>query len=399
MSFKPPLSKHAWQGTNTTSLGSLRGAASTTSMRDENGFAEETRSKRHKSKVVSIGGQQLDITELKRNVIRQRQLKMSKSSTRILNSDETDEFIIRAVSYLRWHLIIHQMEVARERTQRMAGIDPTMNFSGKFGDFLKNSALSNDDEGNNPIENVSSLDAAKSSKKAALRHFGNAYCFLLLLVSKSSSEPAKERSHFEMIYMLTREISIQLLPAGMVQQIYQELERVFRSNLFAQKYKPHAAIHSKPGFATTIANTGLSPGGNAPTSFPLNTTYLKTNAGASAIVPLKPTQPGNTPSNSNIPNPNTEIPEATPAEQGESDEARIQTLQQEQNLSLLHQGVSPGINVLRTVVENQCATRWRKKISLNDVRMARSPLADAVLPPPQRFLFVQRRSSALESLG
>ncbi|KAI9332894.1 hypothetical protein DFJ73DRAFT_855066 [Zopfochytrium polystomum] len=31
----------------------------------------------------------------------------------------------------------------------------------------------------------------------------------------------------------------------------------------------------------------------------------------------------------------------------------------------------------------------RKRISLNDVRMARSPLADAILPPPQRFLFVQ----------
>ncbi|KAJ3397332.1 hypothetical protein HDU92_008876 [Lobulomyces angularis] len=33
----------------------------------------------------------------------------------------------------------------------------------------------------------------------------------------------------------------------------------------------------------------------------------------------------------------------------------------------------------------------RKKIFISDVRMARSPLADIVLPPPQKFLFVQNR--------
>ncbi|KAI8806058.1 hypothetical protein BJ742DRAFT_899993 [Cladochytrium replicatum] len=280
----------------------------------------------------------------------------------------------------------------------MAGIDPTLNFSGKFGDFLKNSALTSDDEGNSPIENVSSLDAAKSLKKTALRHFGKAYCSLLLLVSKFSSEPAKERSHFEMIYTLTREISIQLLPPGMTPQIHEELERVFRSNLFAQKYKPHTATHSKPGFTNTV----LGASGNTVPSFSLSSTYLKTNTGTTTVVPLKLSQPEK--SSSNIPNQNVETTisegmEASTGEQGESDEMRIQMLQKEQNLSLLHPGIATGINVLRTVVENQSATRWRKKISLNDVRMARSPLADAILPPPQRFLFVQRRSSALESLG
>ncbi|KAJ3028793.1 hypothetical protein HK097_005891, partial [Rhizophlyctis rosea] len=40
----------------------------------------------------------------------------------------------------------------------------------------------------------------------------------------------------------------------------------------------------------------------------------------------------------------------------------------------------------------------RKKISINAVRMARSPLADAVLPPPQRFLFVQTRPELIGNL-
>ncbi|KAJ3110511.1 hypothetical protein HDU96_006515 [Phlyctochytrium bullatum] len=40
----------------------------------------------------------------------------------------------------------------------------------------------------------------------------------------------------------------------------------------------------------------------------------------------------------------------------------------------------------------------RKRLSINDVRMARSPLADAVLPPPQRFLFVQTRAGTIGNL-
>ncbi|KAI8824272.1 uncharacterized protein EV422DRAFT_564970 [Fimicolochytrium jonesii] len=41
----------------------------------------------------------------------------------------------------------------------------------------------------------------------------------------------------------------------------------------------------------------------------------------------------------------------------------------------------------------------RRKVRINDVRMARSPLADAVLPPPQRFLFIHTRSSAIGSIA
>ncbi|KAJ3328979.1 hypothetical protein HDU76_008887 [Blyttiomyces sp. JEL0837] len=41
----------------------------------------------------------------------------------------------------------------------------------------------------------------------------------------------------------------------------------------------------------------------------------------------------------------------------------------------------------------------RKRISINDVRMARSPLADAILPPPQRFLFVQTRTGIGNLVG
>ncbi|KAJ3173450.1 hypothetical protein HDU87_007611 [Geranomyces variabilis] len=40
----------------------------------------------------------------------------------------------------------------------------------------------------------------------------------------------------------------------------------------------------------------------------------------------------------------------------------------------------------------------RRKVSINAIRMARSPLADFVLPPPQRFLFVQTRSNIIGSL-
>ena len=49
-----------------------------------------------------------------------------------------------------------------------------------------------------------------------------------------------------------------------------------------------------------------------------------------------------------------------------------------------------------SVIKNCLA--FHRKISINAVRMARSPLADTVLPPPQRFLFVQTRSNVRASL-
>ena len=39
----------------------------------------------------------------------------------------------------------------------------------------------------------------------------------------------------------------------------------------------------------------------------------------------------------------------------------------------------------------------KKKISINVVRMIRSPLADECLPPPQRFLFIQTRPEAVSN--
>ncbi|KAJ3122768.1 hypothetical protein HK098_002495 [Nowakowskiella sp. JEL0407] len=138
---------------------------------------------------------------------------MTKSFEKILSSEEFDEFLAKAVSYVRWFLKVTQIEKTRERAQQLAGFDPGASFSGKFGEFLKScgtpdsateqsgTSIAAEPSGGNIIEDLFSssipIDSAKAAMKSALRQLGKSYCFLLLLISQCSAQPAKERFYFE----------------------------------------------------------------------------------------------------------------------------------------------------------------------------------------------------------
>ncbi|KAJ3034699.1 hypothetical protein HK097_004416, partial [Rhizophlyctis rosea] len=77
------------------------------------------------------------------------------------------------------------------------------------------------------------LEEAWQHRDKAIREFAMAYCFLLLLVSRNTQEPAKERMYFEYIYALSREVIVTVVSLPAFSTLLDtELNRLFRSDLF-----------------------------------------------------------------------------------------------------------------------------------------------------------------------
>ncbi|KAJ3278854.1 hypothetical protein HK104_001967 [Borealophlyctis nickersoniae] len=288
-----------------------------------------------------------------------------------------------------------------------------------------------------------------------------AYCFLLLFVSRASYEPAKERTYFEHIYSFTKEIvtSILTVPAFST-LVDQELNRLFRSELFARDetnetsnssgefglggairpggwmgghmfnmgdasggvYAPTAVARNissasmmtastRSGSASSarrgsrfggagVAGAGASVGGgigggvSVGMGRPLSarrvsrTNSIRPGSGrpenwkAPGGAWLKSPVGGVAKSNFGFGTPHEGEDEAAAAPEEDENDGEIEAPEEPEEES---KPIKPLI--IR-----------RKKISINDVRMARSPLADAVLPPPQRFLFVQTRPELIGNL-
>ncbi|KAI8621238.1 hypothetical protein BC830DRAFT_296061 [Chytriomyces sp. MP71] len=289
------------------------------------------------------------------------------------------------------------------------------------------------------FEREQSVESALDEKNEALQEFARTYCFLLLHVSQSGMEPAKERAYFEAIYAITKDLCATLISLPSYNSaIDMELNRLFRGNLFCgtdssnkraiiaappaanvNQPKPlRAAVTSAKQFFAAPAQPRLSilpplpvPGGS-------DFTPKRSSVTFSTVTP--PTLPSNLNNSLKFkrkvsivgklsamtkPVPNAKLMEVLKIaeesvnrekeEEGES--ASVIRAASVVTPSVVRSTLDEKKNERRMSMYDAQAKKWalaalagkgRKKILLSDIRMARSPLADAVLPPPQRFLFL-----------
>ncbi|KAI8835322.1 hypothetical protein BC829DRAFT_406425 [Chytridium lagenaria] len=259
------------------------------------------------------------------------------------------------------------------------------------------------------------LPTARIERDIRFKDFGASYCFLLLFASSRCTEPARERSCFESIYAFTKEAVVNLLslPAFST-QIDVELARVFRSGLFCGGgVKEERRFESTRSFSvtgkTTMKDGWMGALGSRPDS-------SSTRVSGSSATRSRPgsSRVGSARSGGR---PSVSVKRGTQSGRGSMGRGSVVGGGFLRTSSMGKKGRSvvsaksedtegesggEGGDPMEPDVESQLMavkkpTR-RKRLSINDVRMARSPLADAVLPPPQRFLFVQTRAGTIGNL-
>ncbi|KAJ3355705.1 hypothetical protein HDU83_002710 [Entophlyctis luteolus] len=248
------------------------------------------------------------------------------------------------------------------------------------------SLFADDDE-----EEPMSAEKAISNKDKYLKELAMAYCFLLLITSRESIEPAKERKSFEKkIYSITKEttkILINLQSYSLLSDI--ELNRLFRGKLFcgtmnsrgfhngsASKHNLHKMTVSKDLWGASKTGQVITDAQSAKI-LPVNSPQVaRQNSKLKAKINLLGKL-------SSIIQPKADIfrkiEEVGKDQSAGSDGNGAREASQSTSLPQQSSTAFPSImNVDRTVVQSH-------RISLTEIMMARSPLADAVLPPPQRF--------------
>ncbi|KAI9094402.1 hypothetical protein DFS34DRAFT_248271 [Phlyctochytrium arcticum] len=248
------------------------------------------------------------------------------------------------------------------------------------------------------------LEEARKERALGLKEFALAYCFLVLFVSRNVREPAKERGVFEHIYTLSKD----LIPTIVAQPAFtpllaQDLDRLFRSSLFSRDTsmsKPAPSMHPSHPFLANpflIQQQGRSGSGDAAGADLGSFGSMQALGGPERVGSGRGTRRrevwgedrdgGGEAAGGGIPDSEGRVRSAGAQRtaSARSNRSEREFGRQKYTAFLLH-ATSAALNIVH------------RKISINAVRMARSPLADTVLPPPQRFLFVQTRSNVIGSL-
>ncbi|KAJ3211163.1 hypothetical protein HDU82_006583 [Entophlyctis luteolus] len=106
------------------------------------------------------------------------------------NNEEFDAFVIAAAYYIRWFVqVLHCQKTKVTMGEPDVDEGDPKNLSATRG---VKSLFADDDE-----EEPMSAEKAISNKDKYLKELAMAYCFLLLITSRESIEPAKERKSFE----------------------------------------------------------------------------------------------------------------------------------------------------------------------------------------------------------
>ncbi|KAJ3187891.1 hypothetical protein HDU85_006284 [Gaertneriomyces sp. JEL0708] len=378
-----------------------------------------------KPMLFSFGGKDWDLTELKKTALAKspHMTMVTKSFTRILESKQLDDFIKKGVCYSRWY--VRHMVLEKSQPVNQLGLLDITYRPPTLGEASKQTLFNGEDI---------STDMCRQECSEALRQLAMAYCFLLLFVSQQSQEPAKERAYFECIYSFSKEIITTILAfPGFSPLVDKEFDRLFRSNLFALD----RSGQGDDGFQTVLNSTdgtdslakllGIQsehpsrPESRAKSSRsvrPSTTTRTGRVAGGLATAEdigrpssrMSAIRRVPTASASGRPGYVARPSAAAVRPSTRSSKSGGWMVPSEESDMAVVSSRTPPTDVTKNSVESEEShggrrlgqmeqTRLRrKKISINVVRMARSPLADAVLPPPQRFLFVQTRSNFVGSL-
>ncbi|KND00674.1 uncharacterized protein SPPG_03797 [Spizellomyces punctatus DAOM BR117] len=301
--------------------------------------------------LIEFGDKEWDLDELKQAALDKTSLTtVTRSVRRILSSALLDEFLVNGALYARWN--VWTLILEKSRTTHRLGALQNPRAVG-LGPIARH-PLFNDE--------TLTLPQAQATRTTTLKAFSLSYCFLLLFISTHSSSPAKERLHFELVYTLAKEIIPTLLSIpSHTPMIEQDLDRLFRGGLFCGE-SVGVVEDAEDHYVARLLSGGLEK-------------VLKSRPPSSRRSVVRPT--------SSSPRSHYSLPKhawtAASTKSTNSDTPKDDTIDP-----------SP---------PPQRRTPSKRKISLNAVRMARSPLADSVLPPPQRFLFVQTRGRGESLVG
>ncbi|KAI9328704.1 hypothetical protein BDR26DRAFT_873639 [Obelidium mucronatum] len=422
--------------------------------------------------MIEFGKKRYNLAILKKRAYSHVPVKVTKNFKTILTSPEFDAFLLCAAHYIRWFIQV----VHLQKTNQIAFVPPpaTRNAASKNkpagdapGSAWKNPLAATStrrmsmrpifvEDGGDTVE----MEIAVETRDEKLKELASAYCFLLLLTSRATTEPARERAYFESIYAFTKEISIQLISLPNYNQTLEtELNRLFRGELFSgtnaqDSFKTtttakkrvsivavskdlwgahgaagahgtaNAANNTAAGGAGGVAAAGIAGGASAasrpasggafsqlmgvsgaarPASAALSLTGNVTNTvsgmgglgglaallqgggggGAGGMVNKFKAKASILGKLSNLSKPKVDIfgKDAVPV--GGDLVENATGAAEKQSIAAKPTAALPPIKK-EIATGNQ---KSRKRISLGEIRMARSPLANAILPPPQRFLF------------
>nr|KAJ3405512.1 hypothetical protein HK105_003727 [Polyrhizophydium stewartii] len=296
------------------------------------------------------------------------------------------------------------------------------------------------------------LAQVRHETDATLRQFSLSYCYLLLHNSRCAHAPARERHSFEAMYAIAIDTATSVLAAHSLDRVIDhELRRLFRSALFATDARPDvvdpvqaqfiaalaqrrgaaaaaaapsacgsgAGASCPPGFAPLAALAGslgaLSPEPRAASAASRAASASRRSTGRTkeprmggigqwgtaigrAPPPLSPpptlaaSQRGVRPASGSVSASAPRLPAASRATSASTRPASSARSSRPGDAMQADAAPRPGSAAAAA------AQARHKKISINAVRMLRSPLANETLPPVQRFLFVQSRPEAISSV-
>ncbi|KAH9274483.1 hypothetical protein BASA83_003116 [Batrachochytrium salamandrivorans] len=406
---------------------------------------------RSSPRLFVLDTRQFDINILIADAVAAVSLKINQELESILASTEFEHFLTSAVVFTR-AFIREQLVRTQERASK-SWTDVPPAFIRQVNEISKQEFFT--------TEGISVAEA-RASTATTLHDFSLAYCFILLYNSRQSHGLAKERYHFEGMYTVVIEVVKTALAIHSLDSVVDyELQRLFRSSVFAARPKQDLVdpiqiqfisalqnqhAHSKNDISTRLStvtylnmNTSwrrsptVAPNqsrltANRSRSSKISTNVVAATAGASAhhrmggvgqwgnavgssrpIQQMLGTQPfyaSSAPSTRCAPT--TSIGQPKISDSASSNESATMLANQHTQspefysttsyASHIHQNANWG-KLANTQTRRAPVTQARhKQLSLNAVRMLRSPLANETLPPVQRFLFVQSRPEAISSV-
>ncbi|EGF82760.1 hypothetical protein BATDEDRAFT_22884 [Batrachochytrium dendrobatidis JAM81] len=405
---------------------------------------------RQPTRLLVIDTKQFDIDHFIREAVITHAIKPNRELQKVLDSIEFENFLKAGVLFVQ-AFIREQLVRAQEQASKSWNNVPPA-FIRQVNEISKQELFS--------IEGISSADACHETK-TKLHNFSLSYCFLLLYNSRKSHGLAKERYHFEGIYNIAISFVKSTLSAHSLDQVIDhELNFLFRSPLFATLPTKTMIDPIQQQFISAIRdlqscsnkNGTLQGHSNNPLESMGMLHFINLNRRDSSSLPCgKKLHDGmqDLPSNQSFDplgsalkhNQNSRCKNThasslprmggvgkwgnyvgtsrhnqklKPMHASLDTSSNFMQLSSTEGIGAAHSSGHPGstlsssvrgrsrvssdINTLALNSRPNTVDTRHKRISLNDVRMLRSPLANETLPPVQRFLFVQSRPEAISSV-
>ncbi|KAJ3296092.1 hypothetical protein HDU79_007518 [Rhizoclosmatium sp. JEL0117] len=367
--------------------------------------------------MIEFGGKKFNLAILKKRAFTQCTVKVTKNFRSILQSTEFDKFLLSAAHYVRWYVQVLHLEKQGysllPRTASSAGSQ--ISSASREEDISSGGASARRQSVFRPIfveDGGGSVEreVAVETRDEKLKELADAYCYLLLLVAKNTTEPARERAYFECIYAFTKDIVGQLININAYTiPLETELNRLFRGDLFCgtdcqDSLRNTPVTKRRVSIVAVTKDLWGGTGGGA--------------AGSGSRGGSRPPS-GKRPSSGKRPGSGTQVlGSKRPVETSGASKFKAKAMMLGKLSGLTkpprpdifgsEDGAAPGLPSasvfgkaaagevdkllppLQVKAPGSASTTKpiaRKRMTLGEIRVARSPLVNAILPAPPKFMF------------